>query len=286
MAIAIMIDLNVAQKFGGEMELWDRLESRADHATMGLIITFLLTSSFVFSQHINTRFISVKKGQTEKFEKGVAKKTVTFNSKEGDLRFYTFMVNDGENMGNYMRVRYEDDMKGFDKNPSKEAMKLWNSEVADVMTNMAGRRLTLNKTASHVVVSPFSKPLRTVMEYNFKGSKSDEFWRFRNNVAKAVKESGADIFMEVWNCGSGCNGNMVMVVFGHNNYEGMGIDNSVEWEIVYNKYNELNGDGSYDKDISNFAGSLEMYGRSTYTMTFMPELSSPEVMSIDKLYTN
>ena len=42
MAIAIMIDLNVAQKFGGEMELWDRLESRADHATMGLIITFLL----------------------------------------------------------------------------------------------------------------------------------------------------------------------------------------------------------------------------------------------------
>ena len=42
MAIAIMIDLNVAQKFGGEMQLWDRLESRADHATMGLIITFLL----------------------------------------------------------------------------------------------------------------------------------------------------------------------------------------------------------------------------------------------------
>ena len=42
MATAIMIDLNVAQKFGGEMQLWDRLESRADHATMGLIITFLL----------------------------------------------------------------------------------------------------------------------------------------------------------------------------------------------------------------------------------------------------
>ena len=42
MAAAIMIDLNVAQKFGGEMQLLDRLESRADHATMGLIITFLL----------------------------------------------------------------------------------------------------------------------------------------------------------------------------------------------------------------------------------------------------
>jgi cytochrome b561 len=42
MATAIMIDLNVAQKFGGEMQVLDRLESRADHATMGLIITFLL----------------------------------------------------------------------------------------------------------------------------------------------------------------------------------------------------------------------------------------------------
>ena len=41
MAIIIMLDLNVAQKFGGNMELWDRLESRADHATAGMIVTFL-----------------------------------------------------------------------------------------------------------------------------------------------------------------------------------------------------------------------------------------------------
>lgn len=41
MAIIIMLDLNVAQKFGSDMELWDRLESRADHATAGLIVTFL-----------------------------------------------------------------------------------------------------------------------------------------------------------------------------------------------------------------------------------------------------
>ncbi len=41
MAIIIMLDLNVAQKFGGNMELWDRLESRSDHATAGMIVTFL-----------------------------------------------------------------------------------------------------------------------------------------------------------------------------------------------------------------------------------------------------
>ena len=41
MAIIIMLDLNVAQKFGGDMELLDRLESRVDHATAGLIVTVL-----------------------------------------------------------------------------------------------------------------------------------------------------------------------------------------------------------------------------------------------------
>ena len=41
MAIIIMLDLNVAQKFGGQMELWDRLESRVDHAQAGLIVAFL-----------------------------------------------------------------------------------------------------------------------------------------------------------------------------------------------------------------------------------------------------
>ena len=45
MAIVIILDLNVAQKFGGNMELWDRLESRVDHATAGLIVTFLFILS-------------------------------------------------------------------------------------------------------------------------------------------------------------------------------------------------------------------------------------------------
>ena len=110
-----------------------------------LLFILLFTSTFIFSQHINTRFIAVDKGATEKFEKGVAKKTKTFNSKEGQLRFYTFQVNTGSNMGNYMRVRYEDEMKGFDVNPSKEAIKLWNAEVSDIMTNMDGRIQSLNK---------------------------------------------------------------------------------------------------------------------------------------------
>ena len=45
MAFLIILDLNIAQKFGGEMELWDRLESRVDHATVGILVTCLLYTS-------------------------------------------------------------------------------------------------------------------------------------------------------------------------------------------------------------------------------------------------
>ena len=42
MAIAIMADLFIAQKFGGVMEDWDRFESRSDHASVGTVLAVLL----------------------------------------------------------------------------------------------------------------------------------------------------------------------------------------------------------------------------------------------------
>ena len=41
MAILIMLDLFIAQKFGGFMEDWDRFDSRTDHASVGTIVTIL-----------------------------------------------------------------------------------------------------------------------------------------------------------------------------------------------------------------------------------------------------
>ncbi len=41
MAGIIMLDLFVAQKFGDTMEIADRLESRVDHSTMGLLVLSL-----------------------------------------------------------------------------------------------------------------------------------------------------------------------------------------------------------------------------------------------------
>ncbi len=41
MAMILMMDLFVAQKFGNPMELADRLESRVDHGSLGIIVTLL-----------------------------------------------------------------------------------------------------------------------------------------------------------------------------------------------------------------------------------------------------
>jgi cytochrome b561 len=41
MALLITLDLVVARKFGGEMELLDRLESRIDHASLNIIVMCL-----------------------------------------------------------------------------------------------------------------------------------------------------------------------------------------------------------------------------------------------------
>ena len=48
MALLIMLDLNIAQKFGGDMDTLDRLESRIDHSSMGLIIASLFILRLVF----------------------------------------------------------------------------------------------------------------------------------------------------------------------------------------------------------------------------------------------
>ena len=107
---------------------------------------------------------TAKTGMNQKFESGVEKKTKMYNSKEGQLRFYTFRITAGPNMDKYFRVRYEDNLKGFDTKPTKEALKMWNDQVGDLMTNSNGRWFGLNKNASNITVSPFSKPLRRVME--------------------------------------------------------------------------------------------------------------------------
>ena len=53
-----------------------------------------------------------------------------------------------------------------------------------------------------------------------------EFWRFRNNVTQALQNADGDIFMEVWWCGSVCNGNTFNIVFWRKDYAEQATENS------------------------------------------------------------
>ena len=48
MTLLIMLDLIIAQKFGGEMADWDRFASRSDHASVGITIAVLLVLRLYF----------------------------------------------------------------------------------------------------------------------------------------------------------------------------------------------------------------------------------------------
>lgn len=48
MASIICLDLFVAQKLGGIMEDWDRLESRVDHSSVGMVVTVLFILRIFF----------------------------------------------------------------------------------------------------------------------------------------------------------------------------------------------------------------------------------------------
>ena len=248
-----------------------------------VLALFIMTGSY--AQVINVRYLKVDRGMEDKFIEGVKKKTKNCNSKEGHIRYFTFMINTGPHSGEFSRIRYEDELAAFDSDDAV-GNAYWQELLGSIHTNTLSQRWSYGKEASNVTVSPFDKPLRRVITYNYQGEIEDKFWRFRLNVAKAIKSAGVDIFMEVWACASGCDGNTVNIVFGHKNYAELASDNNEEWTKVYEKYNELFGDKAYDEDIKDFESSLEMYGRSSYEMTFLPELSSPQSMSsLEKLDT-
>jgi hypothetical protein len=86
--------------------------------------------------------------------------------------------------------------------------------------------------------------------------------------------------MTTLQCFAGCQGNQVMVIFSHSNFEDFQNDNDTEWAKVYEKYNEIYG-VKYESDLSEFESSLTLggFGRYSGTMMFQPEMSSPQNMN-------
>ena len=239
-----------------------------------LITIVLLFIGFVsFGQVAQSRYITIKDGKSNEFLAAAEKKTQLYNSKEGQTRFYTFRITTGSRTGDLFRARVEDSIKYFDNTNPKE-LEYWMNNVAEYQSSSNNQIWWKANNASYSATNESKPQIRTII-YTVKSGSGNDFWRFRNRVKIAVEESEADIIMSVWNCFSGCDGNVVRVSFSHSNHDELYKDNNIEWPKVVAKYNELYGNGSYEEDISDLDSSLEMYGRTTVHMERIDELSSP-----------
>ena len=70
--------------------------------------------------------------------------------------------------------------------------------------------------------------------------------------------------MNVWNCGSGCNGNVVLV-FSHKGYGDQFKKNTEDFPKMVEKYNALYGEDAYKEDTKGLNAALEMLGKKNYS---------------------
>ena len=217
-----------------------------------LTILCLALTFVVNGQVIRSWNWTVNDGQRAEFEKAVSDKTKKYNSSKEDSQMFTFQINSGNETGDYWRVRIEEQFKDFDKE-NKNGLKAMQNTAAKYgkVTSSAWWSIVEKATYWPEGDNNWKKPLKRYFIYNYDGEHDADFWAFRFKVQGAIKESGADINMTTLQCTAGCQGNQIMVIFSHSNFEDLQNDNGSEWKKVYDKYNELYL-VKYESDISEF----------------------------------
>ena len=243
-----------------------------------LLFTFSLLVNFCFSQQqvIWLTYHNPVDGKSQELSSAIKDKTQKFNQVESGMKLYTYQVMAGPRQGQFLRVGLGPTWADLDNNSntSKE-LDYWRDNVMQYIKSNSGREYFVSADeASYDVSVPGSKTMGFVLHYNIAAGKDEHFWKVRRNVVKAIKESGEDISLAVWNSVAGGPLNHVIVTFAQKDFQDFGNANS-KWVNVSNKYNEIYGSGSWKTDWDLFYGSLEMWGSSTELTRFLSELSSP-----------
>lgn len=246
--------------------------------TIFFVVSLCLTTTLT-AQVALSRTLTIKENQQEKFYELAAKKTKKYNSKEGQPAYYTFAIETGPDSGKLWRVQLANEMADFD-NVDTVGNKYWMDTVGDLHTTNNTQHWWFNKNMSYDANPGELNPLSRMIFYTVSATGGDKFWRFRERVALAMRAAELPFTMNVWNCGSGCNGNIVLVSFSHKNYADQWKKNSQDFPKMVEKYNELFGKDAYEEDNAGLNGSLEkLWGRRIIHMRFLPELSSPPNMN-------
>ncbi|MEN8811953.1 MAG: hypothetical protein ABF261_03265 [Candidatus Arcticimaribacter sp.] len=246
--------------------------------TMLFVVAILFATTTV-AQVAMSRTLTIKEGKQAKFMELAAKKTKKFNGKKGQPAYYTFSIETGPDAGNLWRVQVAEEMANFDT-VDTEGNQYWMDTVGDMHTSANTQHWWYNGDMSYVSNPQDVNLLSRMIFYTIKANGGEDFWRFRKRVAETMKAANLPFAMNVWNCGSGCNGNVVLVSFSHKGYGDQFKKNTEDFPKMVEKYNELYGEGAYKEDNVALDGSLEMlWGRRIIHMKFLPELSSPPNMN-------
>ena len=244
---------------------------------MKKVFTLLMMSIGVFAinaQVIQTRLLEVSPADMDKFVAAASKKTKMYNSKQDQPRYLTFEILSGKYANNFVRVQYGDSIAVFD-DVDTVGNAYWQKTTGNLHTSTGNRMWGLVKSATHAPENADYEDLRRVIYYNFSDEGSDDFWRFRERVKKAMEASGYNHRMGVWWCASGCDGNVVMVRFHHKDFAGQAEDYGQPLADMIAKYEEMYGEGSYEQDSDKVDASLLENGRKFRHYRFRPEMSSP-----------
>ena len=223
---------------------------------------------------LQTRVLKVDPADVEKFESAVAKKTQMYNSKEGTPRWITFRILTGQNANQYLRVQYITSPEELD-NVDTVGNAYWQKTAGQYHTSENGRLWQRSNNTTYIPEENNRVNLRRIIYYKYKDSHENDFWRFRWRVKNAMEESGYGSMMSVFNCQSGCNGNVVQVRFHHDGWAGQASDYGEPLQKMVEKYNELYGEDAYEQDSDKMDESLLPEGRIIRHHEFAPELSSP-----------
>jgi|TARA_B100001094_G_scaffold166903_1_gene161533 hypothetical protein len=242
------------------------------------IVAFLFVIS-TYGQTAMSRTIDVKDGQMDKFIQMAGKKTKQFNGQDANTQFYTWQILTGPNAGKIWRVEVGESLASFDTNPyNSPGGKFWQKNVAPTIAdNNVSRTVTWGRAAaaSWSPDNPTNDLMRRAIFYSYKASHEDDFWTYRTRIVEARKalNDQSSPSTSTWWCGSGCDGPAVVVFFSHADYEDQMNDNQGN-QVLWDKYDEIYGEGSHEQDVSRMVGALTEGGQRIRHLMLIPEASS------------
>ena len=248
-----------------------------------IFITLLLLA-FTFSSFSQSMVVWVDyhdpvKGKSNDLKEAVADKTMKYNQGAGTFQLYTWEVISGPRQGQLARAGVGPTWADFDNNSvTSEELNYWMKNVDPMIASSSGREYFERvDAASHDQSKPGEKVVGLNIHYFMApGSDRNHFWKFRSNLASAIKESGEDLSVNVWRSRGGGEQGHIQVSFGFRSMEEYGNFYKV-MSKVGDTYMDMFGEDSWDTDLDLLRGTIQMWGARTELIRFLPELSSPPI---------